>query len=1076
MSPFPRPRSACRRLFVASALVLASAVTAAGQPTIDGRLFAGLQWRNIGPFRGGRVSAVSGAIGQPGVFYAGFPAAGVWKTTSAGATWFPVFDGIKEVSSVGAVEVAPSNPNIVWAGTGDMITNGVPSLGKGVYKSVDAGATWQSMGLERTLHIPSMLIDPRDPNVVLVAALGDANAKSDQRGIFRTTDGGRSWTRALFVDDETGAQKLARANDVPNVVFATTVRYYVDASYSRSALRSWQFGLETRDSTRAGTVLFKSLDGGATWQEVHGAGLPRLKGRTGLAVAMGTNAQRVFLVGNDGLFRSDDGGATWRAMAADDTRIRNGGEGYECGVYVDPKDPDVVYTISTSSYKSTDGGRTFTGFKGAPGGDDPQQLWIDPTNGQRMLMGLDQGAIVSFDGGGTWSSWFNQSTEQLYHIATDNSTPYWVYGTQQDAGAIRARSRGNYGAVTIYDWNAVNGWEWGTILPDPKDPNTVFASGLGIVKIRYPSEQYINVSPAIDPAAKVRTTTDLPIAWAPWNDRMLIAGFNYLTATTDGGAHWRRLSPELGIPKGLDSAAAANASGGRGAIESLAASSVGRGVIWVGTTNGLIQLTRDEGKTWTDVSIAELPNPRRANVVALEASPHVAGTAYAAVEYMRLGLHAPFFYRTRDFGKTWTRITNGLPMDHPAGSVARVIRADSVRRGLLFAGTEHGVHISFDDGDHWQPLQLNLPTTPVRDLRIKGHDLVAGTHGRGMWILDDISALRQVQAGMVAAPVHLFTPGEALRIRRNVGWNTPLPPEVPHGLNPPPGAIIDYWLDAPATGRVTLEVLDAAGSVVRHYASDPIPPVAEAAKPPHPSFWLGSPTVLSTAAGATRVNWDLLADAPPAFTHSFEINANPGLTPASPEGLLVAPGRYTLRLTVGGMTKSATVAVSPDPRSQVTVAELRAQEALLRSVSTGARLAYEGAQRVASLRTAANRAAGATPPADLAQALASLGRALDSLDRDDVMRPMGGTVRAVPSFRALNATFVGQLTAQEHADHAPTEAMRAAYTSSCAELGAALKAWLGVETTRLAGLNAVLAKLGRPPLSSPAVPATPPRC
>ena len=405
-------------------------------PLVDPSLYAGLAWRNLGPFRAGRVAAVSGAIGQPGVFYIGLPAGGIWKTTSAGETWYPIFDGVKEVSSVGAVEVAPSDPNVIYAGTGDLITGGSINEGNGVYRSGDAGRTWRHVGLEGSKQIPSMLVDARDPNTVLVAAQGDVHVKSESRGVFRTTDGGSTWTRTLFANDSTGIQKLARAEDTPAVIFATTVRHYVPPVVPGRP-QTPQQGADASGYT--GTSLYKSTDGGLTWKESSGGGLPRLNGRTSVAVAMHTSAQRVFLIAGSGLYRSDDGGATWRQMAADDIRIRNGQGGYNCGVYVDPANPDIVYTISTSSYKSTDGGKTFTGFKGAPGGDDPQQLWIDPTNASRMLMGLDQGGVVTLDGGATWSSYYNQSTDQIYHLAVDNSYPYWVYGTQQDAGAIRTR-------------------------------------------------------------------------------------------------------------------------------------------------------------------------------------------------------------------------------------------------------------------------------------------------------------------------------------------------------------------------------------------------------------------------------------------------------------------------------------------------------------------------------------------------------------------------------------------------------------------------------------------------------------
>src|SRR2546427_1067759 len=670
-----------------AALVLLMLVPGLPTPTstpVAPELLAGLRWRNLGPFRAGRVAAVSGAVGQPGVFYIGLPLGGVWKTTSAGETWFPVFDSVSSASSVGAVEVAPSDPNVIYVGMGDLITGGGINEGDGVYKSVDAGRTWQHLGLDDTRQIPSILVDPHDPNLVMIAAQGDVHKKSETRGVFRSSDGGKTWTKTLYVDDSTGLQKLAWAADHPEVVLATTVRHYVVPVTGpvRVPAAGGGGGGGGGGTGPTQTRLFKSIDKGLTWTEITGAssGLPRLVGRTSVAVAMNTNAQRMFLIGNFGLYRSDDGGTMWRQMDAADRRIANGQGGYNCGVYVDPQNPDIVYTINTAEYKSTDGGNTFTGWKGAPGGDDPQQMWVDPTNGQRILLGLHQGAVVTFDGGATWSSWSNQSTEQVYHITVDNSYPYWVYASQQDAGAIRIRSRGNLGAVTPLDWNPVSGWEWGTTIADPLNPNIIYASGSGILKITLPSEQWINVSPNLDPTLYGRTTISQPLTFAPWNRRELITGFQFVMATTDGGMHWTKLSPDLGYPKGVtpppDSVRGRGAPDAPlgGAIQSLALSTVKRGVIWAGTNNGLIKLTKDEGKSWDDVTIPGLANPTRADILAIDASRFDAATAYVAVDLHRTGDYKPYFFRTHDYGKTWTAIVNGLPRDQPTGSFARAIR------------------------------------------------------------------------------------------------------------------------------------------------------------------------------------------------------------------------------------------------------------------------------------------------------------------------------------------------------------------------------------------------------------------
>lgn len=1054
-------RAAAALAFCSTAVAFtanAPSAHAQGAATSDPRVTAALQWRNLGPFRAGRVGGVSGAIGQPGVYYAGFPGGGLWKTTNAGVSWVPIFDSVKEVSSVGAVEVAPSNANVVYVGTGDMITGGTLDQGNGVYKSIDAGKTWRNVGLQGTKHIQAISVDPRSPDVVLVGGLGDHVNLSDWRGVFRTTDGGKTWTKTLFVDNQIGAYKLGRAYDVPDVVFATVGRHYAPPSQAPRGYRSFNLPNATPgDTGKSATALYKSLDGGVTWKEV--TSFPRSDGRMAVAVATGTNAQRVYVISNRALYRSDDGGTTWKQMAADDERIRNGQGGYSAGVFVNPKNPDVVYTINTAAYKSMDGGVTFTGMKGAPGGDDPQVMWLDPTNENRLFLGLDQGATISLDGGATWSSWYNQSTEQLYHLSADQSYPSWIYATQQDAGAIRTRLRGNYGAITMFDWNSVNGWEWGTIIPDPRDANTVYASGNGIVKISYPSEQWINVSPTIDPALRGTATSSLPIKFAAWNTRQLLAGFNFVTSTLDGGATWKTLSPELGVPKGMDSATATNTLGGRGAIESM--STAAPGTIWAGTNNGLIHVSRDAGATWSDVSIKDLPNPRRANVSSIDASPHVAGTAYAAIEYLRSGDHTPYLYRTRDFGKTWTKIVNGLPTDEPSGSLTRVVRTDPKKAGLLYAGTESGLYVSFDDGDHWQSLQNNLPNTPVRDLVIKGNDLVIATHGRGLWALDDISMLRQMTAKVASAPVHLFTPGAAVRVRRNVNADTPLPPEIPHALNPLDGAMIDYWLGS-ATSKVSIDIVDASGAVVRHYANDPISPVEEAAKPPHPNFWVASPQPLSTTAGAHRVNWDLRRDPPSVFSHGFEISANPGLTPASPEGALVPLGTYTVKITTPNGTASAPVQVTPDPRSRSSAAAIAAQYAHARSISTAATLAFNDDAAVTALRAAFGKI-GANASSDVTTALTAARASLDSV----AGAPGGGgrrgggapaTSNSKPSFRALNGTLAGLLTAQDNGDMAPTPAMRAAYTKACGDLSAQHAALQKVMTVRVGALNAALKK------------------
>ena len=1062
------PASARSRAFWILPAALLMTVLVAATPSTPDPL-QGLVWRNLGPFRGGRVSAVTGAIGHAGVYYAGYPSAGVWKTTNAGVTWLPILDSIREVSSVGAIEAAPSNSDIIYVGMGDLVTGGAINEGNGVYKSVDAGKSWTHLGLDASRQIPSILVDPRNPDLVLVAAQGDIHARTADRGVYRSTDGGKSWSKTLYVDDTTGIQKITWAYDHPEVMFATTVKHFQQPGPPATGGAGAPGGPGNPNAPTT-TKLFKSIDEGLTWHEITGGGLPRLAGRTSVAVAMTTNAMRVYLVANTGLYRSDDGGTTWRQMDATDRRVANGQGGYNCGIYVDPKDPDLIYLINTSSYVSTDGGNSFTGFKGAPGGDDPQQMWIDPTDGQRIFLGMDQGSTISLDGGRTWSSWYNQSTDQVYHLSVDNSFPYWVYAPQQDAGAIRTRVRGNFGEITPLDWSPVGTWEWGTVLADPLDPNIVYGSGSGILKLTYPSEQIINVSPSADPGAHLRTSFSMPLAWNPFDQHQLFAGFQYLMATSDGGAHWRKLSPDLGYPRGVTPppedapppAPNAPPVPRAGAIETISPSTVARGVIWVGTNNGLVKLTRNHGLTWTDVSIPGIHDSSFALVSNIEASHTDPAEAYAAIDLHRLGDYTPMFYRTKDYGATWTRIVAGLPTDERSGSFARVIRADTKRAGLLFAGTESGMYVSFDDGDHWRSMQGNLPNTSYRDAVIKGNDLIVGTYGRGLYILDDISALRQMTLATETATVHLYAPGDATRLRRNVGQDTPYPPEVTHAENAPDGALIYYALASDASSEVTLDVLDAAGAVVRRLSSIAEKPVAEAAQPPNPNFWLAPSRPLPTTAGLHRVNWDLRHDAPWSFRHSYEINANPGNTPPSPEGPLVAPGRYTLKLTVNGTSYTQPVVVKNDPRSPATALAVTGQHALQMKIYGGLGESWQGYQQVAALRTALAPLMAAGAPTEVATAASALDARLDTLGGNP--NPAGrrggapgGARTPPPAFVDVNGVLGRQLNALDLGDMAPNAAMSNAYNAACGDLKAVVATWRTVNDRDVPALNAQLA-------------------
>jgi hypothetical protein len=712
-------------------------------------------------------------------------------------------------------------------------------------------------------------------------------------------------------------------------------------------------------------------------------------------------------------------------------------------------------------------------------------MWIDPTDGQRMLLGVDQGATISLDGGQNWSSWYNQSSDQVYHISADNSYPYWVYATQQDAGAIATLSRGNLGEITPLDWKPVPGWEWGTIVADPLEPKIVYGSGNGISKITYPSEQWINISPAMNPDAKLRTGFSQPLVWAPWNRHELLAGFQYLMGTVDGGMHWTKMSPDLTMPRNPPPAPVAIVPGQpptppRDAIESIAASSVAAGTIWVGTSNGLVHVTKDNGKTWQDVSIPGLSIPSRANISAIDASHHDAATAYVAIDHHTTGDYAPYLYRTRDYGKTWTRIVNGLPTGEPSGSFTRVIRADPKKAGLLFAGTESAIYVSFDDGDQWQSLMLNLPNTSYRDITMHGNDLIVGTYGRGIWILDDYSLLRQLTPTVAGEPAHLFEPTDAVRVRRNVNYDTPFPPEVPYALNPPDGVIIYYSLAAKPSAPITLDVIDAWGALVRHMSSTPSTPVAEAAQPPEPNFWIAPSEALPNSVGTNRTNWDLRYDPPPAFTHTFEINANPGLTPPSPEGPLALPGVYTLKLSVDGKSYTQHTTVKNDPRSPAKTSDLRAQHDLQMKLYQGAKESWDAYNQIAIVRGAVAEHTHGTAPSDIVAAATALDAKLVALSGTPGGRGRGGsgapgTTPPPPDFVAINGAMSRQLTTLENGDMAPTEAMRKGYLAECSNLKTALANWKTINTGDLPALNAILARTNAKPISA-STPALAPAC
>jgi photosystem II stability/assembly factor-like uncharacterized protein len=857
----------------------------------------------IGPFRGGRVNGVCGVPGQPNTFYFGSVGGGVWKSTNAGRTWKPVFDS-EPVASIGAIAVAPSDSRIVYVGTGETDMRDSISFGNGMYKSADSGSTWRHIGLEGTRQIGRVLVDPRNADVVFVAALGHAYGPNPDRGVFRSRDGGASWQKVLFKDENVGAVDLAMDPADPRIVYAALWATRRPPWYVYNPANG------------PGSGIYKSSDGGTTWQPLT-AGLPAEGvGRIGLAVSP-ARASRIYAIidaKEGGLYRSDDAGANWSRISGD-TRIWGRGW-YFCKVVVDPVNADTVYVQNTSIYKSTDAGKSWTPIKGAPGGDDYHQLWIYPDDPSRMIAASDQGAIVTVDGAATWSSWYNQPTAQMYHVAADYRFPYWVTGAQQDSGAVGTPVRSSHSVISMHDWTGLcAGGESGYTAPDPLHPEILFGGTVSRCNVVTGALQ--NVSPERGGQGPFRHAWTQPLVFSQADPHALYYANQSLYKTTNGGESWTKISPDLtredpGVPSNLAAAAAADAPADkrRGVIYTIAPSPVNASMIWVGTDDGYIQVTADGGSNWQNVTPPGLT--AWSKVTMIDASHFEAGEAFAAVERHQLEDYEPYLYRTRDSGKTWHKITGGLP----TGVYLQTVKEDPVRKGLLYAGTELGVFVSFDDGDSWQSLQLNLPPASMRDLAIHGDDLIVATHGRGFWVLDNITVLRQIDDAAEQSDVVLFKPAEAINMPPGSEFGTPLPKDEPFAENPPFGAVIDYYLKSAASGTVTLEILDASGQTIRRYASDDRIPQRDPNALNIPAFWVPAAEPLSPAAGMHRWVWDLRPT--PAGGGRGGGGSGGGFGGFGGGGRggapLTQPGTYTVKLTVGGKAYSQPLIVRPDPR------------------------------------------------------------------------------------------------------------------------------------------------------------------
>jgi photosystem II stability/assembly factor-like uncharacterized protein len=1006
-----------------------------------------LQWRNIGPYRGGRTRAICGVPSQQNVFYMAPVNGGVFKSIDYGRTWQPVFDD-QPTASVGAVAVSPSNPDIVYVGSGEGLHRPDLSVGDGIYKSTDAGKTWAHLGLRDGQQIAQLAVDSKNPEWIFVAVAGHPYGPNEERGIYRSLDGGKTFEKVLYRDENVGASDVQIDPADSQVVYA---------ALWESREGPWENGVFNGN---AGGI-FKSVDGGKTWRQLN-KGLPDNIVQANLAIA--PSAPRTLFAAVKTktiakLYRSDDGGETWHGTT-DDPRPGLGiGGGDLPVVRFDPKNPEIVYSASVVCWKSTDGGRNWEGWRGAPGGDDYQNIWVNPNNPDVILLGSDQGAIVTVNGGTSWSSWYNQSTAQLYHVSADNSFPYRLYSGQQESGSVGILSRGDEGQITFRDWRPVAAEEYGYVVADPLDPDIIIGGKLTRFDRRTGQAQ--NILPVPMQTEDFRMLRTEPVLFSPLDPHLLFFAGNTLWQTRDRGDHWQKISPDLSranydMPASIGKYKqdAKKQAYRRGVIYAVAPSPLDANRIWCGTDDGLIHVTADAGKTWSNVTPPKLTAWQKVSVI--EAGHFDANTAYAAVNALRVDDLRPHILATHDGGKTWTEIVNGIPPDQ----IINAVREDPEHKGLLFAAAEKGVYVSFDDGSNWESLRLNLPATSVRDLIVKNNDLVIGTHGRGFWILDNITPLRQLDQTAGGSKITLFKPQTALRVRANLNTDTPLPPDEPAGENPPDGAMIDYFLSKDATGPVTIEIKDGKGQLVRKYSS------ADKAVEPNPNrlripnYWIRLPQSLSTKPGMHRFLWDMHYAPIPGVEPEFPIAATYRNTAPQATSPWVVPGNYTVTLSVGGKTLTQNMIVAMDPRVQASAAELQEQfDVSWRLYQTRMKLAPIGEKFDDIAEQLTKMKARGAERTDLTEKLEAFSQELMKFG------PPHQRPGAPPSFFVLDSTK-HLFDDIESADAAPTASTKAAVADLETRVDAAVEAWRQLVQTDLPALNQQLRQTGFPTIET----------